>query len=311
VTSPTGEQFVITRPTEKGESRAIIAQLAASLRTFTIDGRDITEPYGDDVPAPQATGIVLVPWPNRIDDGMWVLDGVPQNLDISEPRFNNAIHGLLRWTPYTLVTRSEGSVTLAATVFPQHGYPFQLETKVTYTLVENGIDVTHEITNVGDDKAPVAIGAHPYLRIGNEPLENMVVTVAAGSRFESTQRLIPFAEMPVDDTDYDLRHGKLLSALRLDDAFGELEVQNGRSTHSLESPDGQRVELWQDESFGFVQVFTPRNYPKNGRRSLAIAIEPMTSPPNAFVTKRSLRWLKPAETWIAKWGIQYDRGPYA
>jgi len=311
VSSPTGDQYVLSRPTETGQSRAIIAQVAASLRTFTIDGLDITEPYGDDVPTPMATGIVLVPWPNRIDDGMWVLDGEPQYLDISEQRFHNAIHGLLRWTPYTLVEKTEGAVTLSAAVFPQHGYPFQLDTQVTYELVENGIDVTHRITNVGTDRAPVAVGTHPYLRIGDEPLENMTVTVAAGSRFESTQRLIPFAEMPVDDTDYDLRHGRPLSSLRLDDAFGELEVENGRSTHSIEAPDGRRVELWHDENFGFVQVFTPRNYPKNGKRSLAIAIEPMTAPPNAFVTKRALTWLKPNETFTAKWGIHYDRGPYA
>jgi aldose 1-epimerase len=240
-----------------------------------------------------------------------VLDGVPQHLDISEPRFHNAIHGLLRFTPYTLLERSESSVTLGATIFPQHGYPFMLDTRVTYALVENGITVTHSITNVGTDKAPVAIGAHPFLRIGDVPMEQLVVTIAAASRFEATQRLIPFAEMPVDDTDHDLRRGQLLSALRLDDAFGEVVREGSRSTHSIEAPDGRMVELWQDENFGYVQVFTPRNYPKDGRKGLAIAIEPMTAPPNAFVTKRDLRWVKPNETWVASWGITYDKGPYA
>jgi len=271
----------------------------------------MTEPYGDDIPAPLSNGVVLVPWPNRIDDGMWVLDGIPQHLDISEPRYHNAINGLLRFTPYSLAERTDESVTLAATVYPQHGYPFLLTTLVKYELVENGLTVTHTIVNAGTDKAPVAIGAHPYLRIGDVPAEKLTVTIAARSRLESTQRLIPFAEMSVDRTPYDLRNGVSAATLRLDDAFGELTFVDGRATHAVEAPDGRRVELWQDENFGFVQVFTPRNYPRDGKRSLAIAIQPMTSPPNAFVTKRALKWVKPNERWSASWGLRVDRGPHA
>ena len=311
MSSPTGEQFVITRPTATGQSRAIITQLAAALRTFTIDGEHFTEPYGDDIPTPGGNGIIAVPWPNRIDDGMWVLDGQQQNLDISEPRHNNAIHGLLRFTPYSLVEREEHRVTLAATVFPQHGYPFQLDTKVTYELVENGLTVTHEVTNVGTERAPLGIGAHPYLRVGDVPIDQLTLTVNARTRFESTTRLIPFAEMPVEGTEFDLRHGKPIKSLKLDDAFGEVTVTDGRSTHSLEAPDGRAVELWQDEAFGYVQVFTPRNYMRGATPGLAVALEPMTCPPNAFVTKRSLTWVRPNETFTASWGISYDRGPYA
>lgn len=311
VSSPTGEQFVITRPTATGQSRAIVTQLAAALRTFTIDGENLTEPYGDDVPTPGGNGIVAVPWPNRVDDGMWVLDGAQQKLDISEVRFNNAIHGLLRFTPYSLVARQEDSVTLAATVYPQHGYPFQLDTTVTYALVENGLTVTHEITNSGTERAPVAIGTHPYLRVGDVPVEQLVLTVNARTRFESTQRLIPFAEMPVEGTEYDLRRGRRVETLKLDDAYGELTMQNGQARHTLAAPDGRVVTLWQDANFGFVQVFTPRNYLRAGRPGLAVAIEPMTAPPNALVTKRALKWIKPSESWTVSWGITYDRGTHA
>lgn len=311
MSSPTGDQYVITRPTATGQSQAIITQVAAALRTFTIDGEHLTEPYGADVPTPQGNGIVAVPWPNRIDDGMWVLDGVQQNLDISEIRFNNAIHGLLRFTPYSLVEQQDHAVTLAATVYPQHGYPFQLATRVTYELVENGITVSHEIENVGTDRAPVAIGTHPYLRVGNVPLDQLTLTVNARTRFEKTQRLIPFAEMPVEGTEFDLRRGKPLDGLRLDDAFGELTRADGRARSQLEAPDGRIVELWQDEKFGYVQVFTPRNFLRDGKPGLAVALEPMTAPPNAFVTKRALTWLRPNESFTASWGISLDRGPHA
>lgn len=308
--SPTGEQYVITLRSDAGEVWAAITQVAAALRTLIVDGQHLTEPYGDDIPTPSANGIVLVPWPNRVDDGMWILDGTPQHLDITEPRFHNASHGLLRFTAYTPIEHLESSVTLAATVFPQHGYPFQLETQVRYELVGAGIEVTHTIVNVGSALAPVAIGAHPFLRVGDVPPEQLTLTVAAASKFSSTQRMIPFVEMPVESTDSDLRRGRPVSMLRLDDAYGAVEHHDGIAVHSLEAPDGRAVELWQDENFKYVQVFTPRNYPRASGRGLAVALEPMTAPPNALVTKRDLRWLAPGETWTAQWGIRYDRGPF-
>ncbi|MDM4763790.1 aldose 1-epimerase family protein [Galbitalea sp. SE-J8] len=301
--SPTGEQYELVH-SGATENRAFITQLAAALRTLTVDGQHITEPYGADVPTPSANGIVLVPWPNRVDDGMWILDGRPQHLDITEPRFHNAIHGLLRFTAYTPIERTASSITLAATVFPQHGYPFQLETSVGYRLVDAGLEVTHRITNVGAAAAPVAVGAHPFLRVGDTPIEHLMLTVAARSKFASTQRMIPFVEMPVEATEFDLRRGRPVERLRLDDAYGEVVHEHGIAVHSLAAPDGRAVELWQDESFGYVQVFTPRNYPREGGRGLAVAIEPMTAPPNAFVTKRGVRWVAPGETWTARWGIR-------
>jgi enoyl-CoA hydratase len=56
----------------------VITQLAASLREFSIGGVDLTEPYAEDSLPPSGDGIVLVPWPNRVADGIWVLDGKTQ-----------------------------------------------------------------------------------------------------------------------------------------------------------------------------------------------------------------------------------------
>ena len=70
-------------------------------------------------------------------------------------------------------------------------------------------------------------------------------------------------------------------------------------------PDGRFVELWQDESFGFVQVFTTRGFPAADGERLAIAIEPMTAPPNAFNTGQGLHWLEPDDAWSVTWGVRY------
>ena len=278
--------------------------MAASLRTFSISGVDVTTPYPEHVSPPFGDGIVLVPWPNRVDHGVWTLDGVEQQLDLTEPAKHNAIHGLLRNTAYELVERSDSSVTLGATVWPQHGYPFLLETTVTYALVEtadgHALEVTHAITNRSAMKAPAAIGTHPFFTIGDVAPEELVLTLHAATRIEVDDRLIPTGTTDVEGTAYDLRQGRLLADLDLDHAFADLSPVDG-VVASLRSMDGREVRLVQDEQHHWVQIFTTRIFPGT---SLAVAIEPMTAPPNALVTGEGLRWIEPGETWTARWGIQ-------
>jgi len=300
--APTGEQFVLTRSTPSGEVRAIIAQVAASLRTLTVDGIDITQPYPEESTPTWGCGIVLVPWPNRVEDGKWTLDGKPQQLDITEPKLGNAIHGLLRNTGYTLASRTEDSVTLAATVWPQHGYPFQLDTTVTYQLTDTGLTVTHALRNDSADAAPAAIGTHPFFQIGDVPTKDLTLTLNAATRFPVDERLIPGDEVPVEGR-YDLRSGQKVGDLDLDDAYGEVTPVD-QVTATLTAPDGRTVSLWQDENFPYVQVFTTDLFPKDGGLTLAVAIEPMTAPANAFNSGQSLRWIDPGETWTASWGIR-------
>jgi len=303
----TGEQFVLTRPTATGgSSTAIVTEVAAALRTFQIDGVDLTEPYGADRTPPFGDGIVLAPWPNRVEDGIWLLDGKRQHLDITEPARHNAIHGLLRSTAYRVTDQSETSVTLAATVYPQHGYTFMIDSTVTYELVEGGLTVTHAFRNLSGAKAPVAVGTHPFFRIGDVPVEDLVLRLSASTRFETDDRLIPLSENPVEGTEFDLRDGVRVGDLRLDDAFGGVTVTDGESVSSLTAPDGRRVEMWQDDQHPYVQVFTTRKFPKDGGLGLAVAIEPMTAAPNALNTGLGLKWLEPDERWVVRWGIRYS-----
>ncbi|QHO69140.1 aldose 1-epimerase family protein [Marisediminicola antarctica] len=300
---PTGEQFALTRTSGNRQSRAIITELAAGLRALSVDGIDLVETYPDASLPPWGSGIVLAPWPNRIRDGVWMLDGSAQQLDLTEVERGNAIHGLLRNTGYRVAERSADSVTLAATVFPQHGYKFQLETTVRYALTDDGITVTHGIHNVGTASAPVAVGAHPYLRLGDVPVDDLALTLPATTHIEVDDRLNPVAVTLVDGTAYDLRAGRRVGDLQLDDGFGGVGAGD---THRLTAPDGRFVELWRDAELAWVQVFTNRKFPRNGEIGLAIAIEPMTAPANAFNSGEGVRWLEPGQSWNLDWGIRYS-----
>jgi len=302
----TGTQYELTNKTPNGRATATITEVAAGIRSYTLNGIDLVEAFAASVEPPMSAGIVLVPWPNRIRDGIWRNGEDWQQLSITEPLLNNAIHGLLRFSPYRLIERDATAVTLAATVFPQSGFPFQLDTSVTYALTGTGLEVTHTVHNVGTENAPVAIGVHPYLKIGDVPTEDLVLRVDAATHLEVDARLNPTGvDIPVDGTRYDLRAGTRVADLALDDAFGGA----GRE-HSLTAPDGRRVTVWGDENMRYVQVFTPTEFPVTANPEAgpvpgrAVAIEPMTAPADAFNSGAGLRWLAPDESWTVRWAIR-------
>ncbi|TFC81859.1 aldose epimerase [Cryobacterium sp. TMS1-20-1] len=304
--APTGIQYDLTLQTPSGTARAVVTEVAAGLRSYSVNGIDLVETFDEFVQPPMAAGIVLVPWPNRIRDGQWTQNGIKRQLALTEPTRQNAIHGLLRFAAYCELSRQSDSVTLGATVFPQSGYPFHLETEVTYALTADGLNVTHRVTNVGAEAAPVAVGAHPYLKIGDVPTGDLVVRVDAATHLDVDDRLNPTGETPVDDTRFDLRAGIAVGDLDLDDGFGGV---GSAGEHTLTAADGRRVTLWGDENMRYVQVFTPRIFPVSTAgaepiRGQAIAIEPMTAPADAFNSGAGLHWLEPGEQWVVRWGIR-------
>ncbi|MET1085839.1 MAG: aldose 1-epimerase family protein [Arthrobacter sp.] len=297
----TGRQYELRR----GDALAVVTELAAGLRLYSRGGVQLTETYADDQIPPGGCGITLAPWANRVEDGQWVLDGRKQQLDITEVARNNASHGLLRNASYALVDESEHSVTLEATIFPQHGYPFLVRHRVQYLLAEDlGLVVRQTLASDAKSPAPFVLGAHPYLRLGDTPVEDLVLTVSAGTRLLADERLIPRGSAPVEG-DTDFRAGGRIGSLSVDVALTDLQFDGGMARHVLAAPGGRQVSLWQDETCQYVHVFVSTQYPG---RSRAVAVEPMTGPANAFNSGDGLRWLQPGESFTMSWGIDYSPG---
>jgi aldose 1-epimerase len=291
-----GRQFEIRR----AGALAVVTELAAGLRLFSRDGVQLTESYGDGHIPPNAAGITLAPWANRIEDGLWYLDGKKQQLDITEVSRNNASHGLLRNSSCSLVAEDEYSVTLEAVIFPQHGYPFLARHQVRYEIDPAlALRVSQSFLNDSDARAPFVLGAHPYFRIGDVAPEDMVLTVHAGTRLVADERKIPRSSVAVDG-DFDLGGGRSLGGLDIDVSFTDLEFDGGIARHTLSAPDGRTVSLEQDENCAYVHVFVTDTFPG---RSKAVAVEPMTGPANAFNSGSGLRWLEPGEAFTMRWGI--------
>ncbi|MBF4461691.1 MULTISPECIES: aldose 1-epimerase family protein [unclassified Rathayibacter] len=307
----TGRQYSLDLTAEGRTLHAVVTEVAAGLRHLSVDGVEITASYPDSVVPPFGSGIVLMPWPNRVKDGRWEYEGETLQLDITEPKYDNAIHGLLRSASYRLVEQGPAFVELAAPVVPQSGYPFHLETTVRYELQADGLKVVHRVVNVGPKAAPVAVGTHPFLAIGDVPTDELEIMVDATVHIEVDERLNPTGQSPVEGTEWDLRDGRRIAGLELDDAWGGVNLVDGHSAHGLRAPDGRRVLLWADSAHDFIQVFITRIFPRNDGEGFmtAIAVEPMTAPADAFNTGQGLHWIEPGDDWTVSWGIRHEGFP--
>lgn len=294
----TGTQYELRH----GGAEATVTSLAGALRRYEVGGVALVESFGPDELPPAACGIQLSPWPNRVRDGRWELDGAVQQLDLTEPSRGHASHGLLRNTAFLATAHSAREVVLRGEIHPQHGYPFRLTHQVTYTLDDAGsLTVHQQLTNRGPRPAPAAFGAHPFLRLGEVPSEELSLTLAAATRILTDDRLIPVGSRPVAGTDEDFRSGRVVGTDLLDAAFTDLiPGVDGRIRHRLTAPDGRAVELWSEPAYGFVHLFVTDRFPGRHR---AVAVEPLTAPANALNSGDGLVWIGPDESWSASWGI--------
>jgi len=108
----------------------------------------------------------------------------------------------------------------------------------------------------------------------------------------------------VEGSPYDFRRPRPIGDLVVDHAYTDLTGNEAL----LAAPDGgRRVRLWWDESYRWLMAFTGDTLdPSRRRRSLAL--EPMTCPPNAFVSGEGVRVLEPEEAWTTAWGLAAGGG---
>jgi aldose 1-epimerase len=299
--SPSGEQIELTF----ADQRAAIVEVGAGLRSYSVAGRELLDGYNEAEQCVAARGHPLLPWPNRIRDGRYDWDGEAHQLDITEPKLSNAIHGLTRWRNWRVAQREPSRVVMAELLHPGPGYPFALDLQITYELGADGLFVSTSATNVGPRAAPYGVGFHPYLqRRDGSIINDAVLRVPAAIELVADERSIPYSRQSVGEGDCDFRRPRAIGAVVIDSCFTELKRDaDGLARVSFEEPDaGDSSVIWFDESYAYVMVFTGDTLAPAERRR-GVAIEPMTCAPNAFQTGEGVIRLEPGETHIARWGV--------
>jgi aldose 1-epimerase len=297
--APSGEQIEIAFE----DQRAVIVEVGGGLRTYSAGGRELLDGYGADEMSASGRGQVLLPWPNRIKDGSYEFEGERHQLPINDVEEQDAIHGLVRWTAWSVSEREPHRVVMQHRIYPQPGYPFSLAVGIEYLLSGEGLRVSTTATNVGAGPCPYGCGAHPYLSMGTQVVDSVTLRAPGRTVLLSDERGIPVGSEPVEGTEYDFRRPRQIAATRLDNAFTDLDRDgDGLARVSLSDYEGAGLTLWVDESYRYLMLFTGDPLPDVNRRSLAV--EPMTCPPNAFRTGEALIRLEPGRSFTSTWGIE-------
>jgi aldose 1-epimerase len=300
-TPVTGTQYEISA----GDYHATVTELGANLRSLRLGDTPLIAGYEADQVPPAGAGELLVPWPNRVDRGRYSFGGQDLQLDLSEPAVGNAIHGLTRWASWQLVATAGDNVELGLRLLGRPGYPFCLELRALYRLsATDGLEVTVEARNAGSRPAPYGTGQHPYLRASAGPVDECALKLPAGRWLAADDRGIPVGEpQDVAGTEFDFREGRLIGSTKLDHALtGLTRDQAGRAWAGLTGPTAT-LALWAGEGYNWLQVFTGDALGPDRRRQ-ALAVEPMTCPPNALVTGIDLLTIEPGARVAHRWGLQ-------
>ena len=304
---PSGAQFEISA----GDHQAIVVEVGGAVRTYDVGGQPVLEPFPIDAMCDGAHGTPLVPWPNRLADGRYSWDGTEYQVALTEPEKQNAIHGLLRWATWVARVHEADRVVMGAVVPAQSGYPFALDVEVEYRVGPDGLVVTTTATNVGDTALPYANGQHPYLSAGDDGvLDDCTLEVTAATRIDTDPvRQLPSGTEPVAGTEYDFSTRRAIGASQIDHAFTDLERDpDGRAWISLGRPDGSFAEIWVDETYPYLEVYTGDTLAPHRRRR-GLGSEPMTAPPNAFATGEGVIRLEPGDAAVTQWGARLRRDP--
>jgi aldose 1-epimerase len=84
-THPSGHQVEITY----NDQRATVVEVGDGICCYEVSGRSVLDPYPIDSMCDGAHGAPLIPWPNRLADGLYRFDGVQYQAALSEPEKHN------------------------------------------------------------------------------------------------------------------------------------------------------------------------------------------------------------------------------
>jgi aldose 1-epimerase len=300
MTLPTGEQLLLAH----GDQRCVVTEVGATLREYLRGGVPVVEGFGDDEMATHARGQLCFPWPNRLGSGAWCFSGRAAHAPLDEPQLGNAIHGLVRYRPFSVDAIAQNRVALSLLVHPEPGFPFLALIEVAYHLGSHGLTVTTTVTNVDTVSLPFGLGFHPYLAVPAHGVDRAILSVPAGEVVLVDERRRPVGTRSVGAAALDWREPTTIGDAELDVTFCDLvRDDSGWATVRLAEEDAGVVELSVDRTFPYLQVYTGDTLEGAHRRS-AVSIEPMTCPPDALRTGKDLVVLEPGQRWTGSWRIR-------
>ena len=156
----------------QGAARCVmLPQAGGSIGAWSVAGQDMLRAAGESAVAardPYATaGFPLVPYSNRIAEGLFEWDGKPIKLTRNFPPEPHAIHGVGFERPWQVAMRSNAAAELTYQHRPDAAWPFAFEARQRVTLDGESLLLELSAVNLEPQSVPLAFGHHPYFpRVG-------------------------------------------------------------------------------------------------------------------------------------------------
>jgi aldose 1-epimerase len=254
-------------------------QIAPELGASIVSGQayiaggfsDVLRPAADYANPSNASSFIMLPWCNRIRDGLLRFDGQVYPVATAKDD-GTARHGEVRRQVWDVVDVSDTHIVMRT-----HGgadgplrWPFAYAAEAEYRLDGEDFVWVLRLTNVDTRPMPAGFGHHPYFsRRGQTP----ILTVPCSRQFVLKDFMAISAPIPVTSA-LDFRQGKPLDeATEYNDLLTERDVQ---SPISLYYPDDSvMLEMRADSIFGHILVYTPAGEPY-------VAVEPQSNANDGF-----------------------------
>lgn len=289
-----------------GEYEASIREKGAGLNWLRHMNRNLVDPY-QPMDSRFFRGDVLAPWPNRIRDGIYLVDGVTYRAPVNESARMTALHGLVFDLNWKITHQTESVVKLEVELLASEAYPTSLYIEVEYSLSQAGLGITIAASNTGAAKAPYAVSIHPYLVASpGSSVDEWSLQLPSQKVLDvDADRLLPIVLKYCTELNFDFKDGQIIGNRFIDHAF-KVNLNQPKEI-ILKAANGHGVKMSFDETLPWIQIHTADRDGGIGSRS-CLAVEPMTCPPDAFRSGQDLIWLNVGDRTQSTWKIENLEG---
>lgn len=271
----------------------VCPEVGGCLTAFRHEGVDLLRPAGPQVVGEGdvrgASCFPLVPFSNRIADGLFGFQGKVYRLEPNFPPEPHAIHGQGWQLPWTVLKANSNRIELGLSHrVPET--PLAYDARLTIAVQGSALAITLDLACRGDEPMPAGLGLHPYfVRTAGVALKANLDQV-----WLADARKLPRERVDVPDG-WRFRPPRAIDPLELDHCFDGFD---GKA--SIVWPElAKRLEIRADSLFGHAVIYVPPGEP-------FFCFEPVSNVNDGFnlaergVPDTGVRVLKPGQRLTGK-----------
>ena len=279
---------------------------SANFQSGSCNSQDLLFGYrvGDDIfkigPDTNA-GCRLAPYPGRTAYAQFSWRNSTYKLINNVSWAPHALHGFLQnkeWKFENFESDSDNCTAVFTCDWPGAfaGFPFPFHAVNTITFTGESFTVNSSVKNTGNSDMPYSEGWHPYFMLG-EKIDDLTLTLPP-----TKLALLDKADLPTGNFKDDTRFvgGRTINDEFINDCFC---LNEETRAHILLEGQVGTLDIWQQagqEQYNAIQIYTPPN-------RMSIAIEPMTSEPDALNHHRGLIEIPPGKSQNFAFGAKFQK----